>query len=273
MQQYFVAQHAPSLLPDGKQWKLAWADEFDGFELDRSKWDFRLHLMQERHETFTTEGVVVPGDSCVYLNLVEKDGQYYSPHLQTGYNFMDETPANGRYGKFTWPIAEFKQHKFLHRYGYYECRCQLQKQAGWWSAFWLQSPIIGCCPDPAVAGVEVDVMESFRPGWVTQPMLHWGGYGADHKDEPAREPGSDVFFNDGFHVFGVLWEPDGYTFYYDGVQTGHKACQAVSHTDQFMLISTECQGYRTGNQPSDMLKKVVLPDAFVVDHVRVFDLL
>jgi len=54
MQQYSVAQHAPSLLPDGKQWKLAWADEFDGFELDRSKWDFRLHLMHERHPTFTT---------------------------------------------------------------------------------------------------------------------------------------------------------------------------------------------------------------------------
>jgi beta-glucanase (GH16 family) len=89
----------------------------------------------------------------------------------------------------------------------------------------------------------------------------------------VREPGSDVFFDDGFHAFGVLWEPDGYTFYYDGIQTGHKACRAVSHTDQFILVSTECQGYRSGDHPSEALKKAVLPDAFVVDHVRVFDML
>ena len=25
--------------------------------------------------------------------------------------------------------------KFMHRYGYYECRCRLQQKAGWWSAF------------------------------------------------------------------------------------------------------------------------------------------
>ena len=271
MQFFDVEGHARSLLPEGRQWRLIWADEFDGTVLDRNKWDYRLHLMHERHRPFTTMGVELRDDSCVRLNLIKENGHYYSPHLQTGYNFMDEPPATGQYGKFTWPIAEFKKHKFLHRYGYYDCRCQLQKQKGWWSAFWLQSPIIGCSPDPAVSGVEVDVMESFEPGQVSWPMLHWSGYGADHQQEAARQPGEYTYFENDFHTFGVLWEPDGYTFYYDGVQTGNKTQQAVSHTDQFILISTECKGYRNGDQPAAELKDAVLPDAFIVDHVRVFD--
>lgn len=42
--EFQVKGHAPSLLPPGN-WKLVWYDEFDGTELDRSKWDFRLHMM------------------------------------------------------------------------------------------------------------------------------------------------------------------------------------------------------------------------------------
>ena len=36
--EFQVKGQAPSLLPPGN-WKLVWYDEFDGTELDRSKWD------------------------------------------------------------------------------------------------------------------------------------------------------------------------------------------------------------------------------------------
>lgn len=32
MIKYNVKNHEPSFLPEGKQWKLAWSDEFDGTE-------------------------------------------------------------------------------------------------------------------------------------------------------------------------------------------------------------------------------------------------
>lgn len=41
---YEVKGHEPSILPEGN-WKLTWADEFDGNELDRSKWDYRMSMM------------------------------------------------------------------------------------------------------------------------------------------------------------------------------------------------------------------------------------
>ena len=34
-----VQGHEPSVLPQGN-WRLAWADEFDGETLDTTKWDY-----------------------------------------------------------------------------------------------------------------------------------------------------------------------------------------------------------------------------------------
>ena len=50
MQKYEVKDHEPSYLPDGKKWKLVWSDEFDGTELDTTKWDYRLAMMGRRRE-------------------------------------------------------------------------------------------------------------------------------------------------------------------------------------------------------------------------------
>jgi len=259
--------HAPSLLPPGKLWRLVWQDEFDGDALDRSKWGFRLHLMQQRHNTFTEEGAVLDGKSNLLLSLTEKDGQYYSPHLQTGSNYLDR--PGEKYGKFTWPVAEIEPPKFLHKYGYYEIRCKLQTQPGWWSAFWLQSPTIGASLDPVKMGVELDIMENFTRDGIISHNNHWNGYGKDHQwlgsgeRQVAETP-------DGYHVFGLDWSRSGYTYYIDGQASWHVE-GPVSDTEQFILVSTECMGYRNGEQPAPELKKAVLPDYFVVDYVRVYD--
>ena len=56
--------------------------------------------------------------------------------------------ANG-IEQLRWPIGPLQKSKFLHGPGYYECRCRLQQKPGWWSAFWIQSPVIGASADPA----------------------------------------------------------------------------------------------------------------------------
>ena len=274
MNEFKVDGHEASLLPAGS-WKMVWNDEFDGTELDRTKWDFRLHLLQCRHKTFTDEGAVLDGKSNLHLNLIEKDGQYYSQQLQTGYNFMDR-PGKSYYDQagakkeaLTWPIAKFQKPKFMHKYGYYEIRCKLQEQEGWWAAFWLQSPIIGASPDPEECGVEVDIMESFTRDNIISHNNHWSGYADDHQHvgsgERKLEPTPD-----GFHLFGLEWNEHEYVYYVDGKESW-RVSSPVSHHEQFILISTECMGYRSSDQPDPKLKKAVLPDAFIVDYVRVFD--
>lgn len=263
------APAVPSRLPPGKHWKLVWADEFDGPELDRTKWDFRLHMMHRRHATWTDDAAALDGQGNLLLRLYEKSGHYFSSQLQTGSNFMDR-PPDSRYSKeFAWPIAKIAPAKFMHKYGYYEIRCKLPTQPGWWAAFWLQSPTIGSSLDPAVSGVEIDIMENFARDGTISHNLHWNGYGKDHRSKssgPIRRPG----LAEGFHTFGLQWTPTEYVFYVDGEVTW-RVDGPISHRPQFMLITTECMGYRTTGAPAPELKKARLPDYFVVDYVRVFD--
>ncbi len=255
-------------LPPGRKWKLVWSDEFNGDQLDTTKWDFRLHLMQTRHETWTKEGAELDGKGNLLLKLYKKDGNYYSSTLQTGRNYLDR--PGDRYGnsRFVWPVARMEPAKFVHKYGFYEIRCKLPTQEGWWAAFWLQSPVIGSSLDPLDAGVEMDIMENFTRDGVISQNLHWNGYGKNHEHKGSgdiRIKPSD----DGFHTFGLYWSPEGYVFYVDGKESW-RVESPVSHREQFMLISTECMGYRSGG-PSPLLEKAVLPDYFVVDYVRVYD--
>ncbi len=274
MQKFNVPGQEPSLLPDG-EWKLVWNDEFEGRHLDKSKWDFRLNFWGRRFQTYTDEGIELDGDSHIKLHIIEKDGQYYSPQLQTGANSFDKPRTakdDNPWGQSDiWPLGRIDEPKFMHRYGYYEVRCKFQKQPHWWSAFWLQSPSIGTTYDPAYSGIEVDIMECFnRDGEVTSGNI-FGGYGEDFREEARIHYKMDTPYED-WHRFGVDWSEDGYVFYCDGKETA-RATEHVSKVPQFILLTTECRGYRFGNmdQPVEGLKGITLPDYFMADYVRVFD--
>ena len=164
----------------------------------------------------------------------------------------------------------------MHKYGYYECRCKMQQKEGWWSAFWLQSPIIGTTLNPEFSGVEVDIMEQFwrtkyEPHNIITHNNHWNGYGTQHQSTGAfRVPLKET--EDGYHIFGLEWTDEYYRYYVDGEMTWEvKAPYPVSQTEQFILISTEAVGYRASgwSQWEDLEKAE--GDTFTVDYVRVFD--
>ncbi len=274
MNRFDVEGHEHSLLPDGK-WTLAWSDEFDGDTLDRSKWDFRLNFWGEPFDGYTDGGVVVR-DGCVELHRIEKDGVYVSPQLQTGENSFDvlvKKQKIGISGGFAqtndiWRLGELKPMKFSHLYGYYECRCKLQKfPREMWSAFWLQSPSIGACYDPAYCGIEVDIMEHPDNGFYTCGNI-MGGYGAQFREEGRRHAIPVGDGEDGWHRFGLLWDEGGYVFYHNGVEIS-RATETVSRVPEFILLTTEVMGHRT-NAPL-RVDGAFVDDAFIVDYVRVFD--
>ena len=273
MKRYEVADHEPSLLPDGYAFRLVWADEFDGGTLDRGKWDYRLSMMGKRHAAWTDRGVRLEG-GCAVFSVFEENGEVVSSQLQTGCNFMDEPVTETVFGPdhLQWPIGKLHENLYTHRYGYYECRCRLQRTDGWWSAFWLQSPIIGASLDPKLTGSEVDIMECFRPGSVAEHNVFTGGYGLDSKRLSAG--GKDGLDTEAFHTFGLLWLPDRYVFYVDGEENGMIAGN-VSAADQFILISTETKGYRgPEHRPAEeAFASAEAGDTFAVDYVRVFDIL
>jgi len=264
--------HKESLLPENKSWKLIWNDEFDGKVLDDTKWMYRRGIMQKMHPGLCFDGAEPDGHSHLLLKLGKENNRFCSPQLQTGENFMDRAPLKSNdpfHWKFQWPIAELCIPKFMHRYGYYEIRCKFQTKPGWWSAFWLQSPINGALPNPGEAGVEVDIMENFTRDGNFSHNLHWNGYGKDYKGT-----GSGPRFHkkdpNGFHVYGVDWNKDGYLFYVDGVESW-RFNEVVSHRDQFIYVSTECIGYRQTGKACGELVDSSVGDSFTVDYIRVFD--
>ena len=272
MKQFEVKGHAPSLLPDGYDFELVWSDEFDGDTLDTSKWDYRLCMMGKRHPAWTDKGVKIE-NGCAVFGIFEEDGEIVSSQLQTGYNFMDQPVTKTKFGKhdyLQWPIGKLHENKYTHKYGYYECYCKLQQLPGWWSAFWIQSPIIGASLDPKLTGSEVDVMESFEPGVVKAHNVFTGGYGLDMQ---RIKIGGMELDKEKFHHFGVLWLPDKYVFYVDGVEDGI-VTENVSAIEEFILISTEPRGYRNEDHlPTAEAKAAAKEgDVFLVDHVRVFDI-
>jgi len=272
----------PSLLPVGRDFKLVWHDEFNGNRLDDSKWGYRTNFWGQRALWFAApedHAVEVKG-GLLHLKLIEKDGQYKSPQLQTGELIWDMPFDPNR--KSFWPFPKRAKPKFMHRYGYYECRCKLQQKAGWWSAFWMQTPCQGASLDPKQIGIEHDIMESFTPGIVIPHCFHYNGYGADYKGFKTtrvekNEEGSISLDNAEFHVFGMLWEKDGYTVFIDGKQHGQKVGnqgnEAVSDAEEFILLTTEAKWYRnnkmTGKPVAEL--KDALGDEFLVDYVRVYD--
>lgn len=292
MQKYDLTDHAPSFLPEGKKWRLVWHDEFDGDTLDETKWNFRLNFWGKPFPAFSKEGVELDGHSNLHLNLVKRaDGSFCSPHLQTAsltYDIPKDTPP-----RKMWPFGKFQQPKFLHRFGFYEVRCRLPKNDGWHSAFWLQAPGVGSHPNPRYAGVEVDIMENYslytKNKIVGGPI--WGGYGNDNR-RSGHFQWDHVETPDKWHYYAVEWTPDSYTFFIDGKEVGKispdpkqvapildaegKPCGGtllgpISHVEQFILLSTECHGYRYGDRAEPILEAATLPDYFEVDHVRVFD--
>lgn len=271
MIQYNITNHEPSLLPEGKNWQLIWSDEFDGTELDTSKWDYRMSMMGVRWPAWTDKGVHLDGNSNAVFTMIEEEGRPVCSQLQTGYNFMDEPVSSTTFYKenLQWRIGKLKEQKFTHKYGYYECRCRLQQKPGWRVAFWIQSPIIGASLDPAQTGSEIDVMESFTPGIVVPHNIFTGGYGLDTK---RLQVGGKPVDEKEFHRFGVLWDETGYTFYLDGVEDG-RIDAYVSGCPEFILISGEPHGYRyKGNQPTEEAYSAI-GDTFIVDYVRVFDMI
>jgi beta-glucanase (GH16 family) len=143
-------------------------------------------------------------------------------------------------------------------------RIQLQEQQGHWSAFWLYNDGVGKVGNEGRDGTEIDIME--KP-WLDNRInyaLHWDGYGKQHKSEGkvVEVPG----IMKGFHTYGLVWLPEQYVFCVDGKEMWRTSAGGVCRVPLYIKLSDE-----VGNWAGD-IKKASLPDRFLVDYVRVYDL-
>ncbi len=218
--------------------KLVWSDEFDGAELDTTKWSYR-GLGRRKGGVNVKEAVTLDGEGHLAITTSKVGDKYHTGMIGT-------------------------QGKLERAFGYWECRVKLQTAIGHWSAFWLQSPTLGKpVGDVAKAGTEIDIFEYLRKrGDKIQHTLHWDGYGKDHKSQGkvVNVPG----LTKGWHTVGFEWTKSEYVFYVDGKETWRTG-KGVSHRPEYIILSCE-----VGSWAGD-IGKATLPDRALFDYVRVYD--
>jgi len=224
--------------PAGKSLQLIWHDEFEGRNLDEKKWAYRPDG-KRKGGWWSKKAISLDGEGHLVI---------------TTFNDGDK-PTTG---------CITTQGRFEHAFGYYVARVKLQTQPGHWSAFWITGTGVGKVGNAGRDGTEIDIME--KP-WLddrVQHAFHWDGYGEDHKSEGHKATVPGVM--QGWHTFGLLWLPDEYVFYVDGKETWRSTAGGVCQVPQYLLLSDEI-----GTWAGD-ITKARLPDRFVVDYVRVYDL-
>lgn len=222
---------------EGKTWKLIWNDEFNGTKLDEAKWIYRQEG-RRRDGWWSRKAISLDGKGHLVLSTF-KDGEKY----------IDGCVAT--------------QGKFEHAFGYYVARIQLQEQPGHWSAFWLTCDGVRKIGNQGRDGSEIDIIE--KP-WLDERInhaIHWD-YG-----QPKSSAGTHVKVPgvmDGWHTYSVFWTPEEYVFHVDGKETWRTKAGGVCQVPVYILISDEI-----GKWGGD-IAKAKLPDKFLVDYVRVYDL-
>lgn len=230
--------------PPTNDYHLVWRDEFEGAHYDTNNWSCRNP--GKRKDGFNNPACLrLDGQGHLVIDIKKIGDEFHAGMIATE-------------GKRAW------------KYGYFECRATLPQDQGFWNAFWFMGPRVGApqsgkgkVDDTFNNGTEIDVMEYLRSqGDVVHLNLHWNGYGDDHKSSPY-----DVFVPDlrrnPWHVFGVEWRPDGYTFYVDG-RRAWETQDAISRTEEHIILSVEI-----GKWAGD-IAKAQLPQDVKFDWVRVW---
>jgi beta-glucanase (GH16 family) len=268
-------------------WTLVWHDEFDGTEIDRSKWDFDLGNGFYDYKNHAW----VPGwgnEELQYYtdapaNVAVKDGAltiraikeslhgcgYTSARLKT--RRRDGTPL------------------FTTCYGRVEFRARVPWGKGLWPALWMlpQDDRYGGW----AASGEIDLMEIVgeKPHEVLN-SIHFGSQHPGRSLITTVHPLPDGSTVSDWHTYAVEWEPGELRFYVDDVQTcAYDHWWSCSRTvdgagvvarrasdlnpwpapfDQpFYLVMNVAVG---GNFPGKPNAETRFPAELVVDYVRVY---
>lgn len=221
------AAHAAA--PTG--YELSWSDEFDGSNLDTSKWGYAYgcfdpRLKTQTHYTDSSENVSVSGG---YLHLTAR-------HSPTREKWNKETrkmetidrtctrTENGQ--KVTYPapftsgMVQTRDDKGNVKYAAYgdfyaEARIQLPDGPSSWASFWFT----GTQGGPWPGNGEIDAVEAkgYDPNYL-QANTHTPRASDPSKSEQHHgQLGGDGTSQTQFHVYGVEKTGEKITFYLDGV--------------------------------------------------------
>jgi len=237
-------------------WTMAWADEFDGPEINTDWWT---------HE-------IGNGDNGWGNNELE----YYT-----------EAPENSRIedGKLviearndSWNGRQYTSARMItkDKQNFQICRADIRAKVpygqGIWPALWMLGENIDEKGWPACG--EIDIMEvvGHEPA-TTHATVHWGSNFENHKYTGKSYSLTGEIFNDRFHVFSVVKDFNRMYFFVDDILTFEFTSRDLQgqpnpFNDSFFFIFNVAIG---GNWPGNPDETTVFPQFMEVDYIRVFE--
>lgn len=213
--------------PTGDDYRLVFSDEFNGSEIDMSKWSIR-----------TWSDIALNGGRCFYTDERE------NIRVENGNLVI----SGRRKGETDFTTGFLRTSDRLHYvYGMIEIRAKLTKEQGAWPAFWNT----GLNP----LHQEIDVLELFSEnnasisacvhkwwnekdifGNNVQKNWHTGRSIKREYDLPHGET-----YNDAYHTFGLEWTPEKMVFSVDGNAYFEYAIdgegQSMHHIPVYIVLS------------------------------------
>jgi beta-glucanase (GH16 family) len=130
---------------------------------------------------------------------------------------------------------------FSQTYGYFEIRADMPSDQGAWPAFWLL-PTDGKWPP------ELDVIEMRGQNPNTLIM-------SSHSNETGSQTSTinnvQVSSTEGFHKYGMLWDKDYVTWYFDDVAVAQTKTPSDMHDPMYLLVNLAVGG--VAGTPADGL--------------------
>ena len=251
-------------------WQLTWEDNFEGNELDESKWNY---------STGNGHAEGIPGWGNEELQFHQKE----NVKVEDGKLIIEgkKEAASDEYGSYEYTSGLIDTRgKFAQKYGRFEAKMKLPEGSGYWPAFWMM-PEDDVYGGWAISG-EIDIMEAagHNPN-VIGGALHYGGQWPNNtytaKDYVFPE-GSD---NTDFNVYSIEWEPGEIRYYVndDLYQTlnnwhatdsdGEKYAYPAPFDQEFHIIFDLSIGGWYGKQPDETTG---FPGKMEVEYVRAYEL-
>jgi len=270
------------------QWKLVWSDEFDGREIDRSKWDFDIGNGFYNYDSSQWIGGWGNGELQYYTrepdNAFVQDGRLHIRAIKESFQGCGYTSARLK----TW--KKDGSELFCRKYGRFEIRAKLPTGRGVWPALWMlpQDEKYGGW----AASGEIDILEA-RGQDPSKIMgtLHFGGKWPTNTEAShtfALPSGGTIA---DFHDYALEWEPSEIRWFVDGQKfasqsfwwssaktSGSQGAKPTSEADlnpwpapfdrPFYLILNVAVG---GKFPGNPDKTTPFPAEMLIDHIRVYD--
>jgi beta-glucanase (GH16 family) len=268
-------------------WRLRFTDEFSGTSLDRRRWGYRQLGMyapaSDRACAASYRDAVAVSGGRLQLSAFEDRARAAAVGPCDASH--DNTRTDQRWFR-EGQIGTQARGMFRFRYGFAAARIRFDHRQGGHGSFWLQAAEHGRPGQlgPRHNGAEVDVVEYFGDAFAkwhepdsVYPFVYFTGRHGQRVKVPAdTDPTQAVTRRDarlaprdnwstGYHVFSVLWTPQRYAFYVDGVRI-RTVSRGVSEVPEYLVLSTLTSGWELPRFPPGARLRTD------VDWVRVWQL-